>query len=334
MEKFYEFGYKVSYNAYGKTYRSCCPICREGKSWGKKRRCFFLVEDDLIYCHNCGSSLKPYNWIRLVSGMDDDALREDIGNSGARMATLPDEASGKPAQVIPTLPEDSINLFDSTQVEFYKQNLAVIEANKVIDERRLRTAKNGPDALYISLKDVVHKHRLIIPFKDTDGKIIFYQSRKLFSWDEKASYTSKQGGDKSICGMDKIDPNFDTVFIFEGPIDSFFVKNGLAVAGINTGYHRYTQIQQDQLEELKFFKKIWVLDSQWIDKTSREKTLKLLEQGECVFIWPKNWGKYKDFNEICIKHKLDQISPSFIKDNTQCGGLGIIKCKMLFGGLL
>ena len=53
---------------------------------------------------------------------------------------------------------------------------------------------------------------------------------------------------------------------------------------------------------------VWVLDSQWLDKTACDKTMKLLEAGETVFIWPFDIGhKYKDFNEMVIDQKLDEI---------------------------
>ena len=333
ISKFYELGYKVSFNPYDKTYRSCCPICKEGKSWGKKQRCYFITENDNIYCHNCGSSLKPYNWIREVSGMSDKELRIDYEAFSPDVEDVTPETDRQVVRVIPSLPEDSINLFDKLQVEFYKHNPTVATALKVIKNRRIDTGINAPDAIYVSLTDIVHKNRLIIPFKDGNGKIVFYQSRKMFEFDEKPKYTCKQGADKSIYGIDHVDSKLDTVFIFEGPIDSFFVQNGLGLAGINKGHHKFTQVQQDQLEELKLFKKIWVLDNQWIDKTSREKTENLLDMGECVFIWPKHYMEYKDFNEICVTKSLDQISPTFIKKNSKCGRSAILKFKILFGNL-
>lgn len=261
---------------------------------------------------------------------DEEIFNEaDISDTAVDLDILETEEEVK--KEYPTLPDDSINLFDENQVKFYENNPVVKVALSVIEQRRLRTALNAPDALYVSLKDVVHKNRLIIPFKDTSGKIIFYQSRKILDYDDKPSYISKPNSDKSIAGMDKIDSSFDYVFIFEGPIDSYFVKNGVGVAGISSGYNRFTDVQEEQLEELRLFNKIWVLDSQWIDKTAREKSLKLLEQGECVFIWPKEWGVYKDFNEMCVAQKINGVSPEFIKKNTYCGTEGVLKFKILFG---
>ncbi len=331
ISKFYEYGYKVTYNKYTGTYNSCCPICREGKSWGRKKRCFFIPGNDNIYCHNCGSSLKPYQWIREVSGMSHDELEEDLEGEvyDVRNDVVPNET---PVEV-PTLPEDSINLFDPIQVDFYRENLKIKAAIQYIHSRRLDTAINRPDALYISLNDKFQGNRLVIPFKNEEGKIVFYQTRKIFDWDDGPSYLSKPNSDKTLFGIDKINPDKDTVFLFEGPLDSFFVKNAIGVAGINKGNFRFTTTQQEQLQSLMMFRKIWVLDNQWVDETARVKTFQLLDMGECVFIWPKDKKEYKDFNEMCISYGIDGISSSYITQNSQCGPSAVYKCKLLFGKL-
>lgn len=331
ISKFYELGYKVSYNKYNNTYNSCCPLCKEGKSWGRKKRCFYIPENDNIFCHNCGESLKPYNWIRKVSGMTDEQIRKDIGDNRTTVELNFDIP--KPSKIQPSLPEDCINLFDPNQLDFYKKDHIVQTAISYIKGRRLNTAVNKPSAFYISLKDHTHKNRLVIPFLDTSGKFIHYQSRRIFEWDEKPNYLSKFNSDKSIFGIDRVDSSLDDVFIFEGPFDACFVRNGVAVAGINEGHHRFTPIQLEQLEELRFFNKIWVLDNQWIDKAAREKTKVLLEMGECVFIWPEKFKKFKDFNELCVHCGLDEVKHTFIKKHSTCGKGAMLKFKVLFGKL-
>jgi len=330
VSKFYELGYKVVHNKASGKYNSCCPICREGTSWGRKKRCWYDPEGGNISCFNCGSNLSTYNWIREVSGITHKELCDELdkGDFGYTDTFFEDDI---PKLKVETLPVDSINLFDPNQVNFYKTNSRVQFTLDYIKERRLDTAVNRPDALYISLKDKFQPERLVIPFKDERGDIVFYQTRKLFDWDDNPSYLSKLNADKTLYGIDKVDPNLDTVFLFEGPIDSFFVKNGLGVAGINKGKgFTLTKTQKDQMESLKLFDKIWVLDSQWIDETSREKTLSLLQAGECVFIWPEIWGKkYKDLNEVCVACGLDQVSPAWIKKNSECGKSAIMKIKIL-----
>jgi len=233
---------------------------------------------------------------------------------------------------VSSLPEDSINLFDSLQVEHYKDNKIVQGALKYLKDRKLDTAINKPDAFYVSLKDRTHKNRLIIPFKDESGKIIHYQSRKVFEWDELGNYLSKEGSDKSLCGVDKVSMDCDTLFLFEGPIDSFFVQNGIGIAGINKGETMtLTPLQQEQLDSFKFFNIIWVLDSQWLDETAKKKTKFLIDGGQKVFLWPKKQGQaFKDFNHMCVVLNLDKVSPEFIKKNSSQGLAAITKYKLLF----
>ena len=64
-------------------------------------------------------------------------------------------------------------------------------------------------------------------------------------------------------------------------------------------------------------KRVWVLDSQWLDNASRKKSKILLDQGETVFIWPREYGTiFKDFNDIAKKLNLSEIPERFILDNS------------------
>lgn len=330
VSKFYEYGYKVSHNTSQGTYNCCCPICREGKSWGYKKRCFYIPDNDLIYCHNCGWSSKPYKWIKEVSGMRFEQIVNEIENGNFGIIDVMDlEEKEKPMEKSPSLPLDSINLFDKIQTDYYKNNKIVQNALSYIKERRLDTAVNRPDAFYISLKDKKHDNRLVIPFKDESGKIIYYQTRKLLD-DESPSYLSKDGGDKSIFGIERVSSDISQVFIIEGPLDACFVRNGLGLGGITKGEQSFTSYQQEQMDSLKFFERIWVLDSQWIDKTAREKTLKLIEMGEKVFIWPEYDGKrFKDLNAICMAYEMDEYPVDLILKNTHKGLAAKVKMKLL-----
>jgi hypothetical protein len=76
----------------------------------------------------------------------------------------------------------------------------------------------------------------------------------------------------------------------------------------------------EQLASLTLYKKIWVLDSQWIDNASRSKSKILADQNETVFIWPEKIGrKYKDFNDLIMKFDINEISVKFITDNSYKG---------------
>jgi len=171
----------------------------------------------------------------------------------------------------------------------------------------MHTAINKSPNLFISLTDSTHANRLCIPFYDRNKKIAFYQTRALDKTEPR--YLGKTGYDKTVFGIDRIDLDIPYIFIFEGPIDAMFVRNGVAVAGINL-----TRTQSEQLSEFYFHKRIWVLDNPSLDSTSKQKTEELIERNETVFSWNIGCG-YKDFNEWAIFEDLDEIDYQKIVKN-------------------
>ena len=223
-------------------------------------------------------------------------------------------------------------MFDKTQLLYYSREPVVKLAANTIVNRRLNSAVNRPKALYVSLTDNVHKNRLVIPFYDRSKKCVHYQTRTLLDKDrDRPKYLSKQNSEKTLFNYDQIDSGADHVFITEGPIVSFFIKNSVAVAGIQErSKQTFTPNQRAQLDRLFLMQTVWVLDSQWLDQASYQKTEILLKAGECVFIWPKDTGRrFKDFNDMCLFFKLDQVSDQYILDNTYCGLKGIVKLKQI-----
>lgn len=325
--KFYEYGYKVV--QHGHNYCCCCPICREGNSWGKKQRCWWLPDKNLIYCFNCGHGYSPFNWIRDVSGMQTRDIIDEIRQNEYDVIDLDVQERNEAFESIvqppnDDLPENSIDLSDKQQLDYYKNDSIVRKCLQYIHSRRLDTAVNRPDSLFLSLTDKVHRFRLVFPFKGQDGSTLFYQSRSIGAHPdpndeyEKIRYLGKVGAKKTIFNIDKIDGKIKYVYVFEGPIDSCFVKNGVAVAGVSAGDKLdLTEMQLDQIKSIELMHRIvWVLDSQWLDETACDKTMKLLEAGETVFIWPFDIGhKYKDFNEMAIDQRLDEIPQSLLIEN-------------------
>lgn len=320
IQKFFQYCGAPKYNKHNKTYQGSCPICREGKSWLKKKRCYYIPSNNNVFCHNCGWSGVPLRWLKEVTGLDLSEIRNEIGDIDLN-AKIEIQTEIKP--VLDNLPTDSINLFDLNQVEYYKNELIVQRSLEYLKHRRLDTAANKPAAIFVSLTDKLHKNRLIIPFYDDRNKVVHYQTRTILKADEKSwpRYISKQGSDKTLFNFNKIDSNLDSYFIFEGPFNSCFCVNGIAVAGIQeTSYQLFTDKQQQQINQLHFMQRIWVLDSQWLDSAALKKSLILAEQNEHIFIWPEKIGKrMKDFNDIAVHANIDQISTEFIKSNTYTG---------------
>lgn len=330
VQKFYQYAGYPKYKKISNTYEAGCPVCREGSSWLKKRRCYYLVDDNVICCHNCGWFSKPLKWIQEVSNQ----TYEEIVKEARTHDILPTDISTDKTETelvknIHKLPLDCINLFDSYQVDYHKNNSIVQKAIEVIKRRKLDIAVNKPKSLWLSLTDKVHKNRLIIPFYNEKDEIVFYQSRTIIEQpsNKLPKYLSKINGEKSLFNLNNITTDLDYIFIFEGPIDAFFVKNGTAVAGIQENSNNmFSCLQQSQINNYKLAKIIWVLDSQWLDNASRIKTKRLIDMNETVFIWPEKVGRvYKDFNDACIATNINEISSKFIINNSYSG----LKAKLL-----
>ena len=325
VQKFYQHAGYPKYVKSTNTYMGGCPICREGSSWGRKSRLYFIPKDGVICCHNCGWYSKPINWIMEVEKVPYDELVRQIDKCEYEYG-IPKEEKTTPKQT-EELPKDSINLFDKSQLKYYADNNIVSTAASMIIDRRLNTAVNRPRALYVSLNDPVHKNRLIIPFYTNKTKCDFYQSRTLLPADnDRPKYLSKMNSEKTLFNYDQIKNNADHIFITEGPIDSFFIRNSVAVAGIQERSRQtFTSTQKTQLDRHFLMQTVWVLDSQWLDQASRMKTETLLKSDECVFIWPKDVGtRFKDVNDMCMFFKIDRLSRQYILDNTYCGLRGLV----------
>lgn len=343
IKKFYEYGYGVEYLKSNDSYHCSCPICMEGKSFGKKKRCWYIPSKNLIYCHNCGWSSRPLKWIMRAGDITYNDIQNELINEEYTIINLDKKRfdsinfdnliENKNDEVLPI---DSIDLTNNLQLEYYKNNSVVKKALMYIESRKLNTAVNKPSKFFISLSDRVHKNRLVIPFYNDNGEITFYQSRAIgASHDvnlENVKYLGKKHAQKSVFNLDKINDSIEEIFIFEGPIDACFIKNGIAIAGITPSREKsFTEVQESQLESYRFNHHfIWVLDSQWIDDAAYNKTKVLLENGESVFIWPEVIGKqYKDFNELCVAMNKNEIPINAVKENTLTGKLGLIKYNLL-----
>lgn len=331
--KFYSLGNNPTYHKGNGSYNCGCPICREGNSWGKKHRCWWLPEQNLIYCFNCGRGYSPYTWIKEAGNLSFQDIKKEILGGEYNIVNLDksdDELIDEElVEDVFGVPYDCVNLKDFLGGS---SDSVINKAVNYLKGRRLDTAVNLPDKIYLSHKDYTHQDRIIFPFYDSYGRIPFFQSRAFGGTDnkimEQVRYLSKVGAEKSVFNLDKISGDVDDIYVFEGPIDACFVKNGVAVAGVSKGDGKdLTELQKSQLSAFTLTHRIvWVLDNQQLDETSREKTDKLLQQGECVFIWPSD-NKYKDFNEWCIAENLNEISVDIIKKNVKCGLVDAMKVK-------
>ena len=147
--------------------------------------------------------------------------------------------------------------------------------------------------------DGIYRNRMIIPFYDKKNSIYYYQARDLVGSSPKY-LNRKLGKDEALYNYHNVDKS-KPVIVFEGPIDSMFVDNAVAVMGLS--FSKKTE------HKLKKMKSYYLLDN---DHPGFNKSLEFLKQGKYVFLWKKflkdNYipDKYKDMNDIFIFLKRDK----------------------------
>jgi len=285
----------------GGNWKFSCPICREGKSFGKKKRCF-LLKDGYFMCFNCSKAWSAYNFFNEICKISlkdfisehNEYINENKSEdtfSQKKYISFAEEDDQEESNI---LPFGSINLEDKTQVDFYKNSYNINSALEYCKRRRLFDAINKVP-IYFTSKDYIHKDRIVLPYYK-NGKIVHYQSRLIKSSSFIPKYLSKPNSKKCFFNEDNIDWEYPYIFIFEGPIDSMFVKNGIAMGGLTCN--------AEQKEILNFYKItkeiIYVLDNQIDNKEVVSRYLKLEEQKERVFLWSDI--EEKDINEWTVKN--------------------------------
>jgi hypothetical protein len=178
------------------------------------------------------------------------------------------------------LPSDWLNLND--------------DCKKFIKSRRIYDAPNLPKDLtfYFSRKE----KRLVIPWKE-NNEIKYYQTRALYK-NQTPKYKFPFNSQKYVFGLDSIDPDFKYIFYTEGALDSIWIKNGIAIGGLNL-----TSNQKEILESYFLNVPILLTDNPWQDKASTELILKIskINPSQQIFLWPKHI-KEKDINEYVVKN--------------------------------
>jgi hypothetical protein len=194
-------------------------------------------------------------------------------------------------------------------------------ARRMIEKRqiplnKIRFCKNFYDLTKTLLKEDTFKSYkepcIIIPFFKKNKQIEIFQARFFNPKITPKYLTVKFNPDaQKIYNADYIDPE-KTVWILEGPIDSMFVENSVAMAGADI--------------KLDYKDQVWVYDNERNNEEINKKVLTKIEKNSKVVIY-KVSDKFKDINDGIMKgmfEKKDIIS--MLRERTFSG----LKAKLEF----
>ena len=137
-------------------------------------------------------------------------------------------------------------------------------------------------------------NKIVIPWK-RDGEVKCFQYQRIDPNEDCPKYMFGRDQEKDVFNIDRLDMDSEFVYLVEGVYDTIFVKNGVAIGGLNPSEFQLDLISQVSLGDL-----VYLPDNQHQDTASKRFTLKLIDKGKLVFIWPKSITQ-KDVNEYVME---------------------------------
>ena len=270
-------------------YNFRCPICGDSqKHKNKARGYFYQVKTNTNFkCHNCGASMSFSNFLKQI----DHTLHKQFV-----MEKFKEGYAGKKGASAVEAPK-----FDFKKPVFNKK-LDLPKASEVpIAKEYLEKRKIDPAKFYFANKfqewtntqkktfDTIRRDesRIIIPMYDTERNLIGFQGRSLGPNSVKYITIMINDEGPKIYGLDSIRRDAP-VFVTEGPFDSTFISNSIAMCGADGDVGKWGVNDP-----------VWVYDNEPRSHEIVRRISDTIDRGEKVVIWPNNINE-KDINDMIL----------------------------------
>lgn len=284
-----------------------CPYCGDSEKYRNKTRgYFFAKKSGLVFkCHNCGVGRSFANFLKdNANDLHDEYVMERYkqGLTGkGRNVADPEFKFSKPKFVkkqtnLPTI--ESLNSDHPAQGYLLGRGIPESKFSDLYYAEKFCKWTNDQKPTFQNVK---RDHpRIIIPFIDKEGNWFGYQGRSLDANDKMRYMTIMLDEDRpKIYGLDKIDET-KTIFITEGPFDSFFVPNSVAMCGADVDVSSYN------------WDCVYVFDNEPRNIQICDRISNTIDNGDKVVIWPINLDQ-KDLNDMILAgHDIKNLVESSI----------------------
>jgi len=267
-------------------YNFRCPICGDSqKNRNKARGYLYQVKNNTNFkCHNCGVNISFNNFLKEI---------DSVIHKQYTFEKFKEGHTGRNFTV-----EEPVFQFEAPK---FKPKLDLPKASENPDAKKyLVNRKLNPDNYYYAEKfkewtnslqpifDSTEKDepRIIIPlfYQDT---LVGFQGRALGS--SKIKYITVMLNDDApkIYGLDNIRRDA-TVYITEGPFDSTFVRNAIAMCGADADVSKWG-----------ISNPVWIYDNEPRNTEIVSRISRTIDKGESIVIWPSS-VKEKDINDMVL----------------------------------
>jgi len=294
-------------------YNFRCPICGDSqKNKNKARGYLYRIKNNTNFkCHNCGVNMSFNNFLKQI---DPESHKQYVfekfkdGHTGKNFQTEePEDIFKKLKSSKPEFKEkvkiDLMNAFMVSRSRDYLETRAIFKGEFYYADNFqefVNTIK--PDTFPESVVKYYGEERIVIPLVRND-KLIGVQGRALSSNPIRYLTIMLDEDAPKIYGLDTIDTK-NTVYITEGPFDSTFLSNSIAMCGADL-------VQRDW----GIGNCCWVFDNEPRNREITRRISGAIDRGEKVVIWPSNIRE-KDINDMVLAgHKVQNL----VQSNTYSG---------------
>jgi hypothetical protein len=285
----------IGFKETGKNVFNCrCPFCGDSKRKKSKKRGYIYEKKGkfVFYCHNCTTS-KPFRY--FLKDMNEDLYSEFLRESLSGTSTFVKKEE-EPV-IIRTDVLARMRKVSQLPVDHFCKKYVVSRQipttfhHRLYFTPRFRSFVNSliPGKFADTGTD---EPRLIIPIYRS-GKLVGFQGRSLLPSEVKyITIVLDETAKPMMFGYDDVDFN-KKFFIFEGPIDSMFIPNSMAICGSSL-------VKAAELLKKPKTNMILVFDNEPRNKEIVESMKRALDLGFRICVFPST-VRQKDINEMILK---------------------------------
>ena len=268
-------------------YNFRCPICGDSqKNKNKTRGYIYQVKNNTNFkCHNCGASMSFNNLLKEI----DVSLHKQYtlekfkeGHTGRNFVVeAPKFEFVKPVfKKSIDLPKASTNSFANEYLVNRK-----IDPDKFYYADKFMEWTNTQKQTFDTIKK--DESRIVIPMYDEKKNLIGFQGRALGKSFTKYITVMLDEEAPKVYGLEKIDKTI-AVYITEGPFDSTFICNSIAMCGADV-----------DISNWGISNPVWIYDNEPRNREIVNRIGRTIDNGNSIVIWPTNIIQ-KDINDMVL----------------------------------
>ena len=270
-------------------YNFRCPICGDSsKNKTKTRGYLYQMKTNTNFkCHNCGASMSFNNFLKKLDSVLHSQYQMEKFKQGHAGKNFPTPK--------PKLEFTKPTFKKKTKIRLPKASTNE-EAKNYLEKRKLdpdkfyytSSFKKWANTLTKAFDNTTYDDaRIVIPLYTAEGDLFGFQGRALGP--SKVKYITIMLNDDhpKVYGMESVDLT-ETVYVVEGPFDSTFIDNGIAMCGADVDLHTL------QIKDL-----VYVYDNEPRNKEICSRIEKVIQKGNKVVIFPTRITQ-KDLNDMVL----------------------------------